>query len=251
VLFILGWILLGAAVYIEGWVAEQPLLPFDLFAVKGMTPLVIALFFDYGVFGLYLYYASFYMEDILHASPLLTSAWFAPMCIGGLILCTIGGFIMHLLPGSILLLISGICTVLAVLLFAIIPENPVYWAYVFPAMICATAGIDVTYNVTNVFITTSLPKHRQGLAGALINSILFLGISIFLGFADLAVAQTQARGKSVRESYKVAFWFAVASAGMGCIVMTLGVRIGKAKSGLTVEEKEELQRELTRRESNI
>lgn len=250
VTFILGWIFLGAAVYVEGWVAEQPLLPFDMFAVKGMKPLVVALFFDYGVFGLFLFYASFYIEEILHASPLLTSAWFSPMCIGGLILCTIGGFIMHLLPGSILLLISGICYVVAVLLFAIIPENPSYWAYVFPAMICATAGIDVTYNVTNIFITTSMPKHRQGLAGALINSILFLGISIWLGFADLAVAQSQARGMSVRESYKVAFWFAVASAAAGCIIMTLGVKIGKAKSGLTVDEMEELQKELTRRESN-
>jgi hypothetical protein len=80
-----------------------------------------------------------------------------------------------------LLVVSGICYVLCVLLFAIIPENPNYWAYVFPSMLCATLGVDVTYNVTNIFITTSMPKARQGLAGALINSLLFLGISFFLG----------------------------------------------------------------------
>lgn len=109
-------------------------------------------------------------------------------------------------------------------------------------------GIDVTYNVTNIFITTSMPKARQGLAGALINSILFLGISFFLGLADLAVSETADRGQ--RESYKVAFWFATASAGFGLIVMFLGVKIGKAESGLTADEKEELERELTRRSSN-
>ena len=249
VTFILGWIFLGATIYIEGWVAEQPLLPFDMFAVKGMKPLVVALFFDYGVFGIYLFYASFYIEDILHASPLLTSAWFAPMCVGGLILCTVGGLILHLLPGSALLFLSGICYIMSLLLFAIIPEHPSYWAYVFPAMICATAGIDVTYNVTNIFITTSLPKRRQGLAGALINSILFLGISFFLGLADLGVTITEDRGKSKRESYKVAFWFGVAAAAVGCLIMLFGVRIGKAESGLTVEEMEELERELTRRDS--
>jgi MFS family permease len=132
-----------------------------------------------------------------------------------------------------------------VLLFAILPVNPSYWAYVFPAMLCATAGVDVTYSVTNIFITTSMPKARQGLAGALINSILFLGISLFLGLADLAVTQTADRGQ--RESYKVAFWFATGCAGFGLIVMTLGVKIGKAQSGLTVDEMQELERELTRR----
>lgn len=115
-------------------------------------------------------------------------------------------------------------------------------------MLCATLGIDVTYNVTNIFITTSMPKHRQGLAGALINSILFLGISFFLGFADLAVTQTADKGK--RQSYKVAFFFATAAAASGVIIMFLGVKIGKAEAGLTVEEQEELARELSRRQSH-
>lgn len=59
VTFILGWIFIGAAIYIEGWVAKQPLLPGDVFKVKGMKALVVALFFQYGVFGIYLFYASF------------------------------------------------------------------------------------------------------------------------------------------------------------------------------------------------
>ena len=115
-------------------------------------------------------------------------------------------------------------------------------------MICATAGIDVTFNVTNVFITTSMPKARQGLAGSMINSLLFLGISFFLSFADLAVTMTADRGQ--RQSYKVAFWFATGVAVCGTVVMILGVKIGKASSDLTMEERQELERELTRRHSN-
>lgn len=115
-------------------------------------------------------------------------------------------------------------------------------------MICATLGVDITYNVSNIFITTSMPRARQGLAGAFINSILFLGISFFLGFADLAVTQTADRGK--RESYKVAFWLGTGCASTGLLIMWAGVKIGKAKSDLTVDELEELERELTRRESH-
>ena len=57
--FLLGVIFLCGAVYVEGWVAKMPLLPFDLFEVKYMKPLVVVLFFSYGVFGIYLFYASF------------------------------------------------------------------------------------------------------------------------------------------------------------------------------------------------
>ena len=219
-----------------------------MFSVKGMKPLAMALFFQYGTFGVFLFYASFYIEQVVGATPLLTAAWFAPMCVGGLILTTIGGLILHLLPGRILLLISGAAFVLSTLLFAILPVDFNYWAYIFPSMICATLGIDITYNVSNIFITTSMPKARQGLAGAFMNSLLFLGIAVFLSFADLAVSETEDRGQ--RGSYKVAFWLATALAGAGLVIMFLGVKIGKAKSELTLDEKRELENELTQRRTN-
>jgi MFS family permease len=59
VTFLVGIALLAAAFYIEGWVACEPLLPFDVFKVKSMSPLFVALSFSYGVFGIYLFYASF------------------------------------------------------------------------------------------------------------------------------------------------------------------------------------------------
>lgn len=59
VTFVVGCALLAAFVYVEGWVAEQPLLPGDMFNVKGMKALSVALFLQYGTFGIYIFYASF------------------------------------------------------------------------------------------------------------------------------------------------------------------------------------------------
>ena len=58
-LFVIGVAFLAVAVYVEGWVAKAPLLPFDMFKVPGMLPLTIALFFSYGVFGTWLFYTTF------------------------------------------------------------------------------------------------------------------------------------------------------------------------------------------------
>lgn len=239
-LFIIGSLLILAAVYVEARVASQPLLPSSLFKVPCMPALTFALFFFYGSLGIFLLYATFYMEDVMGASPLQVVAWYAPMAIGGCIISTLGGFVLHLIPGSILIIISGVCWVIAPLLFAIAPLGANYWAYIFPSMICATIGIDITFNVANIFITTSLPRKEQGLAGAVIMLLLHLGIAICLGGGDIVHSYTKNR-LSPQKSYQAVFWLGVACASTALIVLTLFVKIKKAESELTVDERAELE----------
>jgi MFS family permease len=148
ILFIIGSLLIIAAAYVECFVASEPLLPAWLFKAPHMSALIIALFFCYGSLGIFLLYATFYMEQIMGASPLLVVAWYVPMALGGCIIGTFGGLVLHLLPGTVLVLIAGVAWIVAPLLFAIAPDNANYWAYIFPSMICATIGIDITYNVS-------------------------------------------------------------------------------------------------------
>lgn len=103
-------------------------------------------------------------------------------------------------------------------------------------MVCATLGIDISYNVSSIFITTNVAKHEQGLAGACVNGLVFLGIAFFLGWADLAVAKTAYLG--ARCSYKTAFFLGTGCAGVAIVLVALGIRVEKAKSDLTVEEKD-------------
>lgn len=57
--FVVGVVLFGVAVYVEGWVSAQPLLPASLFKPKYMKTLIVSLTFSYGTFGIFMYYASF------------------------------------------------------------------------------------------------------------------------------------------------------------------------------------------------
>lgn len=54
-----GVLVLALAVYVEGWVASEPLVPLDIFRDKQMAMLFGCVFMVYGVFGIYLFYASF------------------------------------------------------------------------------------------------------------------------------------------------------------------------------------------------
>ncbi|KAJ5797564.1 uncharacterized protein N7503_006860 [Penicillium pulvis] len=239
VFFVLGILFMGGMAYIEGWIVQNPLLPGDIFHVKHMAALVIALLFLYGSLGIFLLYGVLYMSDFMGGSPLQIVAWTVPMAVGGLILSATGGFILHKVSGTLLMLISCLGYVGSGLLFAVIPIGGNYWAYIFPAMICGTVAIDISFNLANIFITTSLPRARQGLAGAIIYCTMHLGIAVMLGFAD--IVQTQTKHLGIRESYKVVFWFQTGLAVTGLLIVLLFVRIRHAKSELTADEIQALQ----------
>lgn len=142
---------------------------------------------------------------------------------------------MHIFPGRVILIISGVSKVLAVLLFALMPSQPNYWAWVFPAMVCEAACVDVLWTVSNVFMTTSLPQHRQGLAGAVISLTLFLGGAFFLAVADVAKSQFKAAGMGLQGQFKGIFWVGVVVAGMA-LVDCFFIKLGKAGSAPRVDD---------------
>jgi MFS family permease len=243
ILLVIGSLLLGLAAYVEGYVTKNPLLPFDLFSIPYIKPLFIALFFSYGCLGIFLLYGTLYMQDIMGATPLQVSAWFSPMCVGGILVSILGGYVLHLIPGTMLVIVAGLGWTVPSVLFAVAPIGANYWAYVFPSMVCATIGIDITFNVVNIFITTNLSSKRQGLAGALINSLLYLGIAFLLAFADFI--QTETAGRGLKRSYQNVFWYQLACAATALVILAGFVRLRKAESDLTMDEREALAAEST------
>jgi MFS family permease len=244
-LFMVGFLSLSLAVYIEGWVSELPLLPADIFTVPAMKPLMLALFLLYGTWGIFSVYGTLYFRHIMGATSLQVVAWYVPLGVAGLILSTIEGFILHLVPGRILLIASGLGALGSQLLLALVPPGGSYWAWIFPATILSTIGIDLSTILMTVFITTNFPSSRQGLAGGVINSVLQLGVAVCLGLTDLVQSST-VEEYGLRKSYKNTFWFGVAAGSLSLFLMIIWGKIPKAKSDLTPDEKTELERQVKR-----
>lgn len=192
----------------------------------------------------------------MHTPPILTAAWFTPLAVGGMFLAIGGGFILHIVSNRILMIIACLGFLLSSLLFALIPDPAtsgkstsfLYWAYIFPAMLGGTIGVDITFNVTNVFITTAMPRRHQAAASGLINSLLYLGIAFWLGIAELAVSaavQTRGGGEGAlepRAQYQIGFWTGVALSAVS-LCLTVTVKMGQAEAAMTADEKAELERE--------
>ncbi|KAK5125375.1 hypothetical protein LTR85_000484 [Meristemomyces frigidus] len=240
--FIVGCLSLGLAVYIEGWVSKVPLLPADVFAVPGMKPLMLAMFMLYGTWGIFSLYGTLYFQRIMGVTPLQVVAWYTPLGVAGLLLSIIEGFILHRVPGRVLLIISAVGALGSQLLLALVPVGGSYWAWIFPATILSTIGIDLSTILMTVFITTNFSNSRQGLAGGVINSVLQLGVAVCLGLTDIIQSLT-IEEVGLRKSYKNTFWFGLAAGFLSLFLMTIWGKIPKATSDLTPDEKTELERQ--------
>lgn len=189
------------------------------------------------------------METVINISPILSAAWFTPLAVGGMILALTSGFVMHLIPNTVLMFISAGGFLLSVVLFALIPETAghslsyLYWAFVFPAMVGGTVGVDILFNVTNVYITTAMPHRLQATASGWINSLLYFAMSFWLGVSELAVSTAISYSKNGIDQagqLKIGFWVGVAMVGVVAI-FTCTIRMGQASSDLTADEKAALE----------
>lgn len=239
---ILGISSLLAAGYIETRVSATPLLPASIFTTPCMSPLLLALFLLYGTWGIFSVYGTLYFQNIMSASPLQVVEWYVPLGLAGLILSVIEGFILHLVPGRVLLIISGLGAVGSQLLIALIPLGGSYWAWIFPAVIFSTVGIDLSTILMTVFVTTTFLTAQQGLAGSVINSVLQLGVAFVLGLTDIIQSATVDEA-GLGKSYKNTFWFGVGAAAASLLILAIWGKVPKASSDLTADEKAELLEE--------
>ncbi|PHH67705.1 hypothetical protein CDD80_591 [Ophiocordyceps camponoti-rufipedis] len=180
------------------------------------------------------------MQMVLKVSSLTTALWYAPWAVSGLIFSTLGGLVLDRIPASWLLIPSSISAIMAVLLFAVMPSEPSYWLWIFPAMIFEAASADILWTVSNVFLTTSLPRHHQGLAGAIISLTLFVGDALFLAVGDVVEESMAGAGSGAETQYKAVFWVAVVI-GLAALGTNFFIRIPEASAELTVDERDELE----------
>ena len=166
--------------------------------------------------------------------------YFLPNAVGGIFFSAIGGLVLHRISGRVLLVTAGLGHFTCMLLMAVRPDGPGYWAFIFPAMIASTIGVDIMYTVTNVFITTWISADRQGTAGALIYSLLYSGFAFWLGISGIAVKETSSHG--LLRSFQVAFWIGVALS-VPVIILFFCIRTDSAMSEAQLPKDEEARLE--------
>lgn len=170
---------------------------------------------------------SYSIRNVIGIDSVQLIAWFSPMAVGGCFLAIVSAFLMHILSGTIILIITCFAIMVASLLFLFAPSHPIYWAWIFPAMICATVAIDLLVNVVNVFLTSKLPHNQQGLAGAMAHVLMQFSMALLLGVARIVAVHSSKLEEE--QNYKDVFWLQFACGAAALVVFSAFVRIEKAE----------------------
>jgi hypothetical protein len=168
---------------------------------------------------------------------IMLSLYYTPMAIGGIVFCVVGSSLLHIVPIKLLLLISGLAWIAAPLIFAVGPVPLYYWSEVLPSMICGTLGIDLTFTIAAIFLSSSQPLKFQGVAGAvssiLVNLAMSFSLPISLIVKEAAAAHVasdtiDSKVDATLWGFRAAFIYGAASAACGLIIVIFFVKISRS-----------------------
>ena len=196
----------------------------------------------------------------LASNQVLLALWYLPMAIAGLICCILVEPLLHAVHMKMLLLITGLLWIAGPVILAVSPLPLNYWANAFPSVLCATAGINLTFTISIVYLTAVQPSELQGLCGAMCSIFLGLAFAFSLPIGQIVMTKVSGRNwmidaptertaydeddrRSMIEGYRAAFIYAAVSAGLGLILCLCGVSIPKAlRAGKEPEKHEDDRR---------
>jgi nitrate/nitrite transporter NarK len=96
------------------------------------------------------FWLSLYMQNVLKYSALEIAIYLLPQVIGGILVNIIAGLVLYRVNNKLLTGISALAYLGSVILLAVIKQDSLYWAFIFPALVLSVIGADLQFNVANV-----------------------------------------------------------------------------------------------------
>jgi EmrB/QacA subfamily drug resistance transporter len=228
---LLGAVLLGAFLLVEGRVATRPLMPLRLFGSRMLSGANVVVFcLGAAAFAMW-YFVTLYLQQVLGYTPIEAGLAMLPMPIT-IAACTQAATRLtgRLGPGPVL---AGGMALIAtgMLLFARVPADGHWVADVLAPALLTAAGIGFSFVPVTIAATAGVRGEESGLASGVVNTSRQMGGSVGLALLaavatrhTAAVAGGTSRAEALTEGFHRAFLlgagFALAGALVSVVVLT-------------------------------
>lgn len=217
VLLIVGVLLLVAFAFVETRVAKNPLVPLSGF--KGEAALALGVIAaGWGSFGIWVFYLWRLIENLRGYSALAACAQNAPVAISGLLAAVATGFLLSHIKVSYVLLLATLFFLIGQVLIATVPVGQIYWAQTFVSIIIMPWGMDMSFPSGTIILSNNTPKHDQGMASSLVNTVVNYSISLGLGIAGTVVRNVNQSGGTVIDGYRGAWYLGIGLDGLAVLI---------------------------------
>ncbi|ORY30775.1 major facilitator superfamily domain-containing protein [Naematelia encephala] len=222
ILLIVGVLLLGLFAFIETRSAH-PLIDLKAFSTDTLFSLA-CISAGWGSFGIWVYYTWQLMEVLRGYTPLLATAYFCPVAISGICAAITTGFVLSRIPPSYVMCISMSSFMVGSILVATAPVKQTFWIQTFIAVLIMPWGMDMSFPSGTIILSNSMPRHQQGMAASIVNTVVNYSISLALGFAGTAESYTNNGGKTnadILTGFRSAQYVGVGLSGLGVVASLL------------------------------
>jgi EmrB/QacA subfamily drug resistance transporter len=189
-LFALAVALLISFVLIERR-SRAPLIRLGIFRMRSLTGSNAAmLFVASGLFAMF-YFASLYLQGILHYSPLRAGCAFLPFTVGIIVGAGAAQGLIKQLGIRVVVFIGVTMGTVGLALFTRLPTHGSYWRDVLPTLAIVSVGMGLTFVPLTLLATTNVDSEDAGLASGLFNTSQQVG-----GALGLAILSTLAASRT-------------------------------------------------------
>ncbi|KAK5801151.1 hypothetical protein VI817_003363 [Penicillium citrinum] len=243
-LFVVGIVLLVAFIYWQS-IAKNALMPLWVWKDRNFSLLMATFCLGFMGFSAVTFFLSLYLQEIKHLTALDITVRLLPMVVSGVLVNVICGLVLHRVSNKLLTGIGALAYTASFLILSFMKEDAIYWAYIFPALVLVVVGADIQFNVTNMYVMSSLPPSQQSIAGGIFNTVSKLCNNLGLGIAtsvNSAVAHKMTPSTPAIRPYLATYWFAAAAAGISLFMVPF-LTIGTQGGDVPAEQDEQGEQE--------
>jgi MFS family permease len=193
ILALAGSAVLLAAFAINEVRSSNPLVPLVILRVKGLVAADLTQLIAFAGFFSLLFYATLYMQEILHYSPLKAGAAYLPITAG---FAAAGGITSQLITriGTRPVVVAG-CLIAATGIFLVsrVPIQGSYVSDLLPGFLVMSLGAGSVFVSIAAAANAGVPPDKAGLAAGLLNSSQQVGSALGLAILSaVAITRTNA-----------------------------------------------------------
>ncbi|WVQ98567.1 hypothetical protein IAU59_005694 [Kwoniella sp. CBS 9459] len=193
-----------------------------------VTSVLVLSFFGYTAIAGWLYLTTIWFQNLKGDSPIMNAVHVIPAPIVGMIACILVPMLAPKIKACYLLMLGGMCTAIAQLLFAVQPLDLTYWACEFLSNIFTPFGADFTVGIGSVLISNLVSEDQQAVGGALFQTALQIASTVGVCISSLTQTIITEQSGSLEKGLKDAFWMMAAFSWASAIVAFVTLR----KTGL-------------------
>jgi hypothetical protein len=221
-------VLCFVAFYIwESYVAKEPILPIGIFKAPSFLALIFVVLVTYMAFSISSFYIVAWQQVIREWTVMQIAVGWIPFVFGATFAVGLAAYLIPRMEVQWIMAIGIVSALAADLLLATQPEQQIYWAQTFPAIIFGSMCPDFIYVAAQIIASNSVKKSEQGVAGSLVGTLNLYGNSLGLGFAGTIESQLHKNGAGTVLGYRAALFFGAALALAALVIDAVFVRMPK------------------------